>query len=306
MEIRSYRIFPIMVLSIVCAGCILFMVSCSQSGGGIDIEQNKRIAGELRDNKLFRPAIDEYKEILEKGSLDSKQKGSICYLIGRVYFEDLKDFENAASYYMRAREYDPNADYNNEASKNLVASLEKLGHLVDAKRELGEAANIKKDPQEPGDVPVAKIAGEPIWKSEIEKQIQALPAQLQKKLLNPEEKMNFIHQYVGIELMLRAAKREGYDRDPEILQRQEMAVKNLLVQKYVLDKVMPEVRIDSTDVKNFYAAHKTDMYKGQPFDSVKAQVFLDYQNVKTESAYSAYISRLAASEQVEFLDQNVK
>lgn len=281
-------------------------VSCQKSGAKIDIEQSKKLAGELRDNKLYRAAIEEYKGLLDRAELDNKQRGNICYLIGRVYFEDLKDFENAGAYYVRAKEYDPEASYADEASNNLVACLEKLGHLVDAKRELNAAANVTAQPKEAGDVAVAKIGGEPIWRSDVEKDIQNLPADVQKQFLSPDGKRNFVRQYVGMELMYRAAKREGYDRDPEIIRREELLTKNLLVQKYVVDKVMPEIKIDTNDVHNFYSANKADRYRNAPYDSVRAQVFMDYQNEKAQSAYGDYINRLAAGEQVEFLDQNIK
>ena len=285
---------------------VLGMVSCQKSGPTIDVEKSKKLAGELRDNKLYRGAIDEYRALLDRANLENAQRGNLCYLIGRIYFDDLRDYESAATYYVKAKEYDPNGSYNDEASRNLVACLEKMGHMVDAKRELSAAANVTAQPRTAGDVAVAKIGGESIWLSDVERQIQSLPADAQKQLLSPEAKRNFVRQYVGMELMYRAAKREGYDRDPEIQRRQELMTRNLLVQKYVIDKVMPEVKIDTADVRNFYLANKEERYHGAPYDSVKAQVFLDYQNEKAESAFSDYVNRLASGEQVEFLDQNIR
>lgn len=293
-------------LSLIALLVIVVGSSCQKSGQTIDVEQTKKLAGELRDNKLYRGAIDEYRTLLDHAELDDSQRGNICYLIGRIYFEDLREYENAATYYVRAKEYDPNGSYLGEASRNLVACLEKLGHMVDAKRELNTSANLVSQPKTAGDVAVAKIGGEAIWRTDLEKQIQSLPPEVQKQLLTPDAKKQFLRQYVGMELMFRAAKREGYDRDPEIQQRQEQLVKNLLVQKYVVDKVMPEVRIDTADVRNFYLAQRSERYRNAPYDSVKAQVFLDYQNEKAESAFSEYVNKLAAGEQVEFLDQNIR
>lgn len=280
--------------------------ACQKSGGTIDTEQVKKLAGDLRDSKLYASAIDEYKGLLANGGLSNAEKGNISYLIGRIYFEDLKDYENAAAYYVRAKDYDPNGSFISDASQNLVASLEKLGHLIDARRELSEAADVDKPASVPGDVPVAKIGSTTIWRSEIEKRIQSLPEEAQKQLMSVEARKNFIRQYVGVELMYRAALREGYDKDPDIRQREELMLKNLLVQKYVSDKVMPAVKIDTADVHNFYAANKTDRYKNQPYDSVKVQVFMDYQNSKMEAAYADYIGKLSSAEQVEFMDNNVR
>jgi hypothetical protein len=293
-------------LILVVLGLSLMAVGCGKGGGTVDVEQSKKLAGELRDNKLFLPAIEEYRRLLIYGNLSDAEKGNISYLIGKVYFEDVKDYENAAAYFVRAKEYDPNGSYMTDASQNLVASLEKLGHLVDAKRELNQAANVVAPASVPGDVPVAKIGTKTIWRSEVEKRIQDLPTEAQKQLMTAEARRNFVRQYVGVELMYQAALREGYDRDPDIQSRQELMVKNLLIQKYVATKVMPAVKIDSVDVRNFYLANKGERYKNQPYDSVKVQVFMDYQNTKMEAAYGTYISKLAAAEQVEFLDNNIR
>jgi tetratricopeptide (TPR) repeat protein len=281
-------------------------ISCQKGGVTIDADQTKKLAGELRDNKLFPAAIEEYRRLLINGNLSDQEKGNVSYLIGKIYFDDLKDYEDAAAYFVRAKEFDPNGSYISEASQNLVASLEKIGHLIDAKRELSSATNLDKPASVPGDVAVAKIGTTTIWRSEIEKRIQSLPEEAQKQLMSAEARKNFMRQYVGVELMYRAALREGYDRDPDVRARQEMLVKNLLVQKYVANKVMPAVKIDSADVRNFYVANKSDRYKGQPYDSVKVQVFMDYQNTKMEAAYGDYIAKLASAEQVEFLDNNVR
>jgi len=70
--------------------------------------------------------------------------------------------------------------------------------------------------------------------------------------------------------------------------------------------VIPQVKIDTADVRNFYLAHQEDRYNDAPYDSVMARVFLDYQSEKMEAAFSDYISGLAEVERVEFLDRNVK
>ncbi|MBU0984480.1 MAG: hypothetical protein KKA42_11455, partial [candidate division Zixibacteria bacterium] len=100
--------------------------------------------------------------------------------------------------------------------------------------------------------------------------------------------------------------REDYLSDPDIQRQKEEWLKSLLVERYVVDKVMPQIKLDTADVKNMYLAHKDDRYGGASYDSVKAQVFLDYQTQKMGAAYREYIDRLAAAEKVTFLDHNVR
>ena len=153
---------------------------------------------------------------------------------------------------------------------------------------------------------MAKVGGTPVWLSEVEEHIQALPVEIQNQLTTREAKLEYVRQYVAVELLYRAAMREDYGSDPEIQKQERLLHKKLMVDKYVVDKVMPQIRIDTADVRNFYTAHRHDRYNDAPYDSVRAQVFLDYQGEKAEAAFSDYIDMLSKTEQVEFLDGNVK
>ena len=300
---RCRRAFGIVIIT----GLLLMQVSCGSADRNDDaIDRHQRLAGELRNNKLYHAAIEEYREILRDETLDDNKRANINYLIARIYFDNLELYEEAAAHYVRARSLNPEASFAAEASRKLVASLEKMGHMLDARRRLAEVVDIDSPPSDSGDVAVAQVGGVPIWLSEIEQQIQMLPPQIQQQFVTRQAKVEFVHNYVATELLYHAAIREGYDNDPEIKRQARLVNKKLLVDKYVVDKVMPQVRIDSTDVRNYYLAHREDRYRNAPYDSVQAAVFLDYQNEKAEATFSDYISQLARVEKVEFLDHNVK
>jgi tetratricopeptide (TPR) repeat protein len=289
----------LMTLMVVVAGC-------DGQVDGPDVEKQKRLAGELRDNKLFSAAIEEYRKVLASDRLDDEQRGNINYLIARIYFEDLKDYRQAAAYYVRARAYNPEASHMPETSRNLVASLEKLGQFVDARRELGAVADVDAGPRQADDRPVALISGDTVWMSEVEAEIQVMPGELQNQLGTLRARVEFVRQYVGTELLYRAAVREGYDRDPEVIKNVGLLTRKLVLDRYVAEKVMPEVRIDTVDVRNYYLANKDSLYGGAVYDSVRTRVFFDYQTQKAEAAYTQYLNRLTRSENVTFLDKNVR
>jgi len=301
-RIARFRLHIVTLIMVVSVSTI----SCNQVDHTERIEQHKKLAGELHANRLFPSAIDEYKKALKYDDLDDGRRANINYLIARIYFKDLKEYEQAAAYYLRAREYDSEGSFMNEASKNLVASLEKLGNVLDAKRQLSSATDIDSGPATDDDVAVARISNRTVWLSEIDNHIAALPRDVQKQFLDRKAKVDLVRQYVGVELLYAAAVREDYLSDPEIQQQEEMLLKRLLVDRFVADKVMPQAPVDTMDLRNYYEANKETMYKGAPFDSVGGRVYLDYQTTKAESAYNDYISKLAAVEKVEFLDHNVK
>lgn len=295
--------FPAVCGVIACAG---LLISCGKVNYTAQIEMHKRVAGELVSNNLPLAAVAEYEKILAYDGVSDAERGSVNYLIARIYYDNLKDYQNAAAYYIRAKEYDPNGSFVAEASKNLVASLEKLGNVIDARRNLDAATNIDSKPADKNDVVVARVGGRDIWMSEIQNQIALLPPEVQSRLANREAKQQFVHQYVGAELLYNAAVREDYLAKPEIQKQREQLEKRLVVDRFVSEKVMPGIKIDTADIRNFYLANKDSLYNGAPLDSVRSNVYRDYQNQKAEAAYSEYIMRLAQAEKVEFLDQNVK
>jgi len=181
-----------------------------------------------------------------------------------------------------------------------------MGNVVDAKRQLDGIVNLDAGPKNDKDVVVAKVGTVPIYLSEIDNRIQQLPPEAQKQFLNPRAKVEFMRQRVGMELLYHAAIRENYDDDAEIKKQQQLFNKEILINKYVVDKVMPQIKIDTNDVKNYYQANRDLRYKDAPYDSIKAQVFIDYQSEKTQSAFGDYISMLAKKEKVEFFDHNVR
>jgi len=270
------------------------------------IERHKKLAAELRDNKLYEAAVEEYVKILALSGVEDKTRANINYLIGRIYFENIKDYEQAAAFYVRARALDPNGSFISELSRNLIASLEKMGRRIDASRQLAAATDLDAQPVAKGEVVVARLGGDPIYRSEVESHIQNLPPEVQAQFESEKARIEYLHQYVGIEVLYRAAVREGYGDRPEIKRQERLMHKKLLVDAYVVEKVMPQVQIDTVDVRNYYLANKGQRYGDAPYDSVRAQVFLDYQTQKAEAAFTNYVADLARVEKIEFFDERMK
>ena len=82
----NFRIlhFTVLVIS------LMIFTSCLEKDNTELIEQHKRLAGELRDSKLYEGAIEEYQKILKFNSIDVRTRANINYLIGKIYFENLK------------------------------------------------------------------------------------------------------------------------------------------------------------------------------------------------------------------------
>lgn len=294
-------------IAMIAAAILLTLVaSCTRTDYSEAIARHKKLAGQLRDTKLYEAAIEEYEKLLGIETLETSERANVNYLIGRIYFEDLQDYANAAAYYVRAEALDPDGSFVNQASKNLVTSLERMGRMADAQRHLSAATDINAQPGDTGSVMIAKIGDDPVWLHQVERELQKLPPEAQKEFTNRQGKTEFAHQYVATELIYRSARRGGYMEEPRIQRQLDDIRRKLLVDRYVVDKIMPEVSIDSLDVRNYYQAHADDLYNGKPYDSVKAQVFLDYSSEKAQAALDAYLQRLVEAERVEFYDANIR
>jgi hypothetical protein len=152
---------------------------------------------------------------------------------------------------------------------------------------------------------VAVIGADTVWRSEIDRDIRQLPPETQKAYSGDQARVQFLRQRVGTELVYRAALREHYEQNPELVAQKEQMVKNLVVEHYLFEQVFPRQHIDSMDVYNYYRANRDTRYGGAPLDSVRVQVMMDYQTDKAEAAYGEYIQKLAESEHVTFLDHNL-
>lgn len=269
------------------------------------IEQSKRLAGELVDNNLPAAAIEEYRRVLDEGNLDDQAKGAVCYLIGKTYFEDIGDYENAAAYYVRARSLDPNASYNTEAGKNLIAALEKMGRRLDARRELDRQTDLIPDTSKaPGKI-VAKVGGRDITLTEFNEAVRTLPQEMQDKLTGREEKRKVLDQIIGRELIYDAAVREGMDRDPAILRDLKNLEKDYLTQYFIRQKVAPTINPDAAELEMFFKANK-EKYGGKELADVRDQVTQDYIMYKGQKAIGDYINGLMQAEKVQVFEENLK
>ncbi len=270
-------------------------------------ELSKKLAGELADNNLYQASIDEYEKILDEPTTDDNTRANINYLIGKTYFEHLGDYENAAAYFIKARTLNPKANFYDEAGRMLVNSLEKMGHMIDARRELDRDVNIDSVyAANEGKTVVAKINDLPVYMDDVDDYIQMLPPDMQKNFTSKQDKIQAVKNYIGEELVYRAAVREGFDRNPEVLKTTDLLNRQVVVDRFVSQKVLGNVKIDQGDIQNFYTANKSTMFNDKPFDEIRQQVVQAYQKVKSEEAFKDYVAKLMKADNVQIYENKIK
>jgi len=284
---------------------VLVYMAISKSPETDMVADARKLAGDLADNNLPEAAIEEFQKILDKADLTKSEKGSINYMIGKTYFEDIGDYEKAAAYYIRARALDENGSYYNEAGKNLITCMERMGRRLDARRELDAQASAHPDTtSSPGKL-VAKVGSSDITVADFNADLEALPPEMRKNISTPEEKRKFLDQVIGRELIYHAALREGLDRDIRMQEDLKNIEKEYLIRYYTQTQIAPTVKPDSSELMLYFNANKAK-YGDKPFETIRDSVTQDYMSYVGQKAVNDYIGTLLKAEPVQVFEENLK
>lgn len=261
------------------------------------IDEKINIAAKMQQEGLYQDAINEYEKVLDFPLVSKEKKSNISYIIGKIYFDNKKDYEKAVAYFFRAKFYNPKNSEMNKIEEYTVNSLERLGRSLDAQNKLEEATNLVAEaaPKKYSGQAIAKIGDREITIEELKDKIQQLPEYMQNRYKDDKKtQLEFLKQYVIMELMYDAAKRNGYDKDKDVINDAFEAKKNIMVQKLYKDKIMNTISVSDSDIELYYKANK-DKYKEEK------QVKLAHILVDSKEKANAIKKRLDAGESFEKL-----
>lgn len=115
--------------------------------------------------------------------------------------------------------------------------------------------------------PVIMTAGElSIRRSEFESAMRALPPQYQEYALGPG-KRQFAQDFLSMRLLAHMGKKEGLDRDPQVLAQLEMMLNNLLAST-MLQRIEGSVQLTDEELHGLYEQQKS------AFETAKARHIL--------------------------------
>jgi len=284
---------------------IIIYTSLPADPGHQVVTNAKKLAGELADNNLHEAAIEEYQKILNAFPLNESERGAINYLIGKIYFEDIGDYERAAAFYIKARSLNEEASYYSEAGKNLITCLERLGRKLDARRELDRQSSLVPDTSKTTGKIVAKVGSTEISLADFNEAYQSIPPEMQEQFSGQEGKKEFLNQLIGRELIHHAAIREGYDKESSVRKELKDLEKEYLIQYYTQKKILPTIKPDTADFSLYYQANK-EKYDNKPLEEVQQQVMQDYISYLGQKAAQEYINDLLEAEPVQTFEENLK
>jgi peptidyl-prolyl cis-trans isomerase C len=103
---------------------------------------------------------------------------------------------------------------------------------------------------------LATVNGVNITESDFNEELQSIPETYRKMVLANKNK--FLDDLVLQELLSQQAKKDGLDKDPEILKSLERVKTKLLAKKVIEKQIISSVIVTDDEIKKYYDEHKAE------------------------------------------------
>jgi tetratricopeptide (TPR) repeat protein len=300
-------LYIILVLVLVLVGFSVLIYVQIEGGSktGWSWSQQQDLAGELVDGKLYVQAVSEYQKLLDSGQLDKKKQANVNYIMGNIYLNQLKDYENAAARFIRAKLLDPNSQLKDKINKGLVICYEAMGRSLEAQKQLERSTDLNPTgTPKKGGVVVARIGEREITLNELEEQIEMLPPSAQEQFKGKEGKLKFLQGYIGSELLYDLAQRKGLDKDRKIEQEVSQFRKQMMINKALAQEIPQEFEVTESEIKLYHDAHQ-DEFKDQDPSQVRSRIESELKKMKQQEAYGKLLDKLNQAQKVKIFDDQL-
>lgn len=297
---------------------ILLVSACNTSQKpAVSADARLQLANTYYNNGLYQAAVDEYLEYIRDYSLDPNRQANTYYNIANIYFERINDYEKALQYYFKIKYLYPESALQGDVGKKIVNCLERLKRSTDANRYVQQEAALDKSTvqeQRPGAV-VAEIGDRKITQGDLDFEISKLPAYMQSQLKDKQAKREFLKQYVIQELLYNSAKKQGLDKDKEVIEGTFRVQKGLMAEKMLQNELRDQPQITAADAQMYYKANKEkyaekdengNVVKEKPFSEVAEQAARDLAMERQQEAYQKLAERLMQANNVKIYDAKVQ
>lgn len=133
----------------------------------------------------------------------------------------------------------------------------------------------KKGEQKSSSVTLAKVGSATITQDDVNREMKALPDQIQGIFKDPEGTGRFVDELVKKEILYQEAKKRGMEKGPEYLKKLEDFKKITIIGTLLEKEIEDKAKVSDKDVKDYYDSHKSEFVAN---NSVRASHIL----VKTE------------------------
>lgn len=295
----------------------LFWGCSTNQQPAVPADTKLELANTYYNNGLYQAAVDEYLEYLHDYSLDANRQANTYYNIANIYFERINDYEKALQYYFKIKYLYPQSSVQQDVGKKIVNCLERLKRSKDANRYVAQEAALDKNSvreNKPGAV-VAEIGERKITQGDLDFEISKLPAYMQGQLNEKNAKKEFLKQFIIQELLYDSAKKQGLDKDKEVVEGAYRVQKGLMAEKMLQNELKDQPEITAADAEMYYKANKEryaekdengKVVKEKPFSQVAEQAARDLAMQRQQQAYQKLAERLIKANNVNIYESKVQ
>ncbi len=219
----------------------------------------KELGHELATRELWEQALVAYEKYLAKGDNQPTEAGNLCFRMGEICKDRLKEYERAIGYYLQVRYYDPQSPSLKKVGLRVVACLDALGNKRQSQQELDGLTNIdKKGRQKNRLSPVVAQAGSRDFTLlDIDEGIEKLPPQLKPMYEGPQGKLRFLREHLLMpHLLYEAGRRKGLNKDPKIVAKLHDVERNLIASHIIQERVKSVGEPTQEEIELYYKAEQ--------------------------------------------------
>jgi len=236
-------------------------------------ERLKELALKLEKRNLNEAAVETWEEFLNTGAAGREESGSVWYRIGKIH-QDNGEYERALAAYYRSESFEPMEDVRHELSGRITECLEMAGRFNAMEAELADRTSVSGKSAETE--VVAEIGNREITDTEVKQLIEdeigraingVAPGlageqkNRQKELmienaLKPENRNQWLSNYIAEELIYREAIGDKMHHDPEYKRLFEKEQRALLVRRYLNLLYSREINITEDMLREYYNSHR--------------------------------------------------
>ena len=284
---------------------------------GDDPARRREVAAKLQAAGAFDEAAAEWARYLEIADRPAAERAGIAYSLGNTLLEAGR-YERALRWFYEAESLGA-GELSDELGRRIVHCLERLGRHHAATAAMGASVALAPaagdpaapaDPADPADPVVARIGGDEIRRSQVERALDDGPPELRRAWSEAARRPELLRRYVAEELVWRRALKLELDDDPDVRRRHADLLKQLVVAEFVERELLAKIDVDETDLRSFYQANASryggDEATPRPFDEVRQLVERDYRLMKLDEGYQRLVESELAAAGVELFPERLE
>jgi tetratricopeptide (TPR) repeat protein len=236
---------------------------------------------DLNSRGLYREAVLYYAKYLSVAG-EGSESAALAFKTGDICKDQLKDYEQAAKFYLQVRYFDKESPLLQKTGLRIVACLEALGKTRESQSQLDQMTNVdrKNSPKNPMSPIVAETGSRDFTLADIDDGIASLHPDVRKNYEGPSGRMLFLQQQLLLpHLLYELGKKDGTDQSSEVLSKLEDLRESLVVQEVIKKKLKAAEKPTDEELKMFFKANEEKYKSG--FDDNRQAIFSDYINFRS-------------------------